>query len=135
GFALSSSTRRRASASWPSPRSATQASQSADPGRDRGCRWDVTRGERTSPPHVARATNLPDVTPPADTEFRLRDIWWVAYGPSVVSSVGHGAVMPVLALRARDLGADVATAAAVVAVLSLGMLAASLPAGALVARI
>ncbi|MCD6640155.1 MAG: MFS transporter [Nocardioides sp.] len=75
------------------------------------------------------------MTPPADTEFRLRDIWWVAYGPSVVSSVGHGAVMPVLALRARDLGADVATAAAVVAVLSLGMLAASLPAGALVARI
>lgn len=75
------------------------------------------------------------MTPPADTEFRLRDIWWVAYGPSVVSSVGHGAVMPVLALRARDLGADVATAAAVVAVLSLGMLVASLPAGALVARV
>jgi MFS family permease len=75
------------------------------------------------------------VTPPAETEFRLRDIWWVAYGPSIVTSIGHGAVLPMLALRARDLGADVATAAIVVAVMGLGMLAASLPAGALVARI
>lgn len=75
------------------------------------------------------------MTQPAAPEFRLRDIWWVAYGPSIVSSIGHGAVLPVLALRARDLGADVPTAAAVVAVFALGMLAASLPAGALVARV
>lgn len=75
------------------------------------------------------------MTPPADTAFRLRDIWWVAYGPSIVTSIGHGAVLPMLALRARDLGADVATAAVIVAILGLGMLAASLPAGALVARI
>lgn len=73
--------------------------------------------------------------PAAATDFRLRDIWFVAYGPSIVSSVGHGAVMPVLALRARELGADVSTAAVVVAVLGLGMLVASLPAGALVARV
>lgn len=75
------------------------------------------------------------MTQPAADEFRLRDIWWVAYGPSIVTSIGHGAVLPVLALRARDLGADVATAAVVVAVLGLGMLAASLPAGALIARV
>jgi MFS family permease len=43
--------------------------------------------------------------------------------------------MPVLALRARELGADVSTAALVVALLGVGMLVASLPAGALVARI
>ena len=36
--------------------------------------------------------------------FRLR-IALAAYGPTVVSSVGYGAVIPVLALRARDLGA------------------------------
>ena len=70
-----------------------------------------------------------------DDGFRFRDIWLVAYGPSIVSAVGHGAIMPVLALRARDLGADVSTAAAVVALTSVGMLLASLPAGALVARI
>ena len=58
-----------------------------------------------------------------------------AYGPSVVISVGHGAVMPVLALRARDLGADVGTAALVVGLLGVGMLLASLPAGVVIARI
>lgn len=67
--------------------------------------------------------------------FRLRDVAVAAYGPSVVTSIGHGAVMPVLALRARDLGADVGTAALVVGLLGVGMLLASLPAGALVARI
>ncbi|MEJ7832180.1 MAG: MFS transporter [Nocardioides sp.] len=71
----------------------------------------------------------------ASTGFRLRDVALTAYGPTVVSSIGHGAVLPVLALRARDLGADVSTAAFVVALLGLGMLVASLPAGAVVARI
>ena len=69
------------------------------------------------------------------TEFRFRDIWLVAYGPSIVSAIGHGAMMPVLAIRARDLGADVSIAAAIVALLGVGQLLASLPAGALVARI
>jgi MFS family permease len=75
------------------------------------------------------------VTSGTQTDFRFRDIWLVAYGPSLVSAVGHGAILPVLALRARDLGADVSTAAAVVALTGAGMLLASLPAGALVARI
>ncbi|PKH38088.1 MFS transporter [Nocardioides alpinus] len=43
--------------------------------------------------------------------------------------------MPVLALRARDLGADVSTAAAIVALVGVGQLVASLPSGALIARI
>ncbi|MGZ4449034.1 MAG: MFS transporter [Nocardioides sp.] len=68
-------------------------------------------------------------------DFRLRDVALAAYGPTVVNATGHGAVMPVLALRARDLGADVSTSALVVALLGIGMLLASLPAGALVARI
>jgi MFS family permease len=67
--------------------------------------------------------------------FRLRDVALAAYGPTVVSSIGHGAVMPMLALRARDLGADIGTAAFVVALLGIGMLVSSLPAGAVVARI
>ena len=74
-------------------------------------------------------------SPPTQPDFRLRDIALTAYGPTIVSSTGHGAVMPILALRARDLGADVSTAAAIVALLGVGMLIASLPAGALVARI
>ena len=67
--------------------------------------------------------------------FRLRDVALAAYGPSAIVSVGHGAVMPVLALRARELGADVGAAALVVGLLGLGMLLTSLPAGAVVARI
>ena len=73
--------------------------------------------------------------PSSASEFRLRDIAVSAYGPTLVSSIGHGAVIPVLALRARELGADVGTAAFVVALLSIGPLVASLPAGAIVARI
>jgi MFS family permease len=68
-------------------------------------------------------------------DFRFRDIALATYGPSVVNAVGHGAVMPILALRARELGADVSTAALVVALMGVGSLVASLPAGALVARI
>ncbi|WP_246210533.1 MFS transporter [Nocardioides piscis] len=71
----------------------------------------------------------------ADTDFRLRDIALAAYAPMVVNAIGHGAVIPILVLRARELGADVSTAAMVVALLGLGSLVASLPAGALVARI
>ena len=74
------------------------------------------------------------MTRPADG-FRLRDIAVAAYGPSVVISTGHGAVLPVLALRARDLGADVGTAALVVGLLGVGMLITSLPAGVVIARI
>lgn len=70
-----------------------------------------------------------------DTTFRLRDVAVPAYGPSAVSSIGYGAVMPVLALQARALGADVSTAAFVVALWPLGMLLTSLPAGAVVARL
>ncbi|MGH3361347.1 MAG: MFS transporter [Nocardioides sp.] len=67
--------------------------------------------------------------------FRLRDVALAAYGPSAVSALGYGAIMPVLALQARALGADVSTAAFVVALWPLGMLATSLPAGAVVARL
>jgi MFS family permease len=71
----------------------------------------------------------------ASVDFRFRDIALAAYGPSLVNAIGHGAVMPVLALRARELGADVSTAAIVVALLGIGSLLASLPAGAVVARV
>ena len=67
--------------------------------------------------------------------FRFRDVALPAYGPTLVNSLGHGAMMPVLALRARELGASVAVAALVVALVGVGMLIGSLPAGAVIARI
>lgn len=69
------------------------------------------------------------------SRFRLRDIGWTAYAPSVVASVGHGAVLPVLVLRARELDAGLGLAAFMVALLGLGSLVGSLPAGAVVARV
>lgn len=71
----------------------------------------------------------------SESAFRLRDVALVAYGPTIVNATGHGAVLPILALRARELGADVSTAAFVVALLGIGQLLGSLPAGALIARI
>lgn len=73
--------------------------------------------------------------PEAERPFRLRDVALAAYGPTVLNSTGHGAVLPVLALQARELGAGVATAALVVALTGVGTLLAALPSGALVARI
>jgi len=70
-----------------------------------------------------------------EEDFRLRDVALTAYGPPLVDAIGYGAVVPVLALRARELGADVSTAALVVALLGIGMLCSSLPSGVLVDRI
>jgi MFS family permease len=56
------------------------------------------------------------------------------YLPSFLFSVGQGAVIPIVALVARDLGATVAVAGLVVAVRGIGTLAFDLPAGALVSR-
>lgn len=72
---------------------------------------------------------------PPDTSFRLRQILVPAYGPTVVASIGHGAILPIIALHARSLDATVAQAAALVGLVGLGQLLASLPSGALVARI
>ncbi|PZU48512.1 MAG: MFS transporter, partial [Arsenicicoccus sp.] len=55
--------------------------------------------------------------------FRLRDIAVSAFAPSVVNAVGLGAITPVLALLARDLGASVGQAAFMVALLGVGSLA------------
>ncbi len=47
----------------------------------------------------------------AQTVRNLREIAPSAYGPTALSAVGSGAVLPVLVLSARDLGAGVNVAA------------------------
>jgi MFS family permease len=66
---------------------------------------------------------------------RWRDIVITAYGPTLLVSIGQGAILPLVALSARALGASVATAAFIVALIGIGQLAGDLPAGALAARI
>lgn len=57
------------------------------------------------------------------------------YVPSIVFAIGQGAVIPVVALTADDLGAGAALASLVVAVRGLGMVAFGVPAGMLIERL
>ncbi|MET4093946.1 MFS transporter [Arthrobacter sp. UYCu712] len=60
--------------------------------------------------------------------FSLRSIAVPAFGPALLFSVGEGAILPVVALSARDLGASVAVAALVVTLIGLGSWFFNLPA-------
>lgn len=72
----------------------------------------------------------------AGTEtFGWRRIAIPAYGPTLLSASATGAVVPIAALRADELGASLGTAAFVVALTGVGQLLGVLPAGSLVARI
>ena len=65
----------------------------------------------------------------------LRAVAVSAYGPTLLGSTGAGAVSPVIAVSARDLGASVGVAALLVATVGVGQLVGDLPSGALAARI
>jgi MFS family permease len=67
-------------------------------------------------------------------ERTLRSLGPSVYLPAFLFAVGQGAVIPIAALVARDLGATVAVAGIVVAVRGLGTMAFDLPAGWMVAR-
>ena len=60
--------------------------------------------------------------------FSLRSIAVPAFGPALLFSIGEGAILPVVALTARDLGASVAVAALVVTLIGLGSWFFNLPA-------
>nr|WP_257909627.1 MFS transporter [Janibacter limosus] len=68
-------------------------------------------------------------------DFGWRRIVVPAYGPTLLSASAAGAVVPIAALRADELGASPGMAAFVVALTGVGQLLGVLPAGALVARI
>jgi MFS family permease len=57
------------------------------------------------------------------------------YGPTLLVAIGYGAIVPLVALSALELGASVGVAALVVAMTGIGQLIGDLPAGALAARI
>lgn len=64
----------------------------------------------------------------------IRSLASSVYVPSLLYGTAQGAVTPLVALSARDLGASVATAAIVVAVMGIGKIAGDVPAGWLVER-
>ncbi|MGW9628705.1 MFS transporter [Microbacterium sp. NPDC055521] len=59
----------------------------------------------------------------------------MVYAPTVLFSLGEGAVIPLIPVIATRLGADVSLAALVAAALVIGQLCGNLPAGALVAKL
>lgn len=72
---------------------------------------------------------------PAERSGSLRAVALSAYGPTLLGSTGAGAVSPIVAVSARELGASVGVAALLVAMMGVGQLLGDLPSGALAARI
>lgn len=66
--------------------------------------------------------------------FSLWKIAVPAFGPSLLFGLGEGAILPVIALSARSLGASVAAAALIVTLLGIGSLLSNIPASLLTAR-
>ncbi|HEY3438447.1 MAG TPA: MFS transporter [Actinotalea sp.] len=64
-----------------------------------------------------------------------RSAAWAVYLPVLVFETGMGAVLPVAALSAVDLGASLATAGLVVALLAIGQILGDVPAGAVATRL
>jgi MFS family permease len=71
---------------------------------------------------------------PQQPEPTLRSLGLSVYLPTLLFSVGQGAVIPIVALAARDLGASPAVAGLVVALRGIGILSFDVPAGWLVSR-
>jgi MFS family permease len=72
---------------------------------------------------------MKEMTPPnSPPPFSLRGIAVPAFGPALLFSIGQGAILPVVALSARQLGASVAVAALIVTLIGLGSWFFNLPA-------
>jgi MFS family permease len=79
----------------------------------------------------------PPARPDADTSsngLSLRRIAVPVYGPSLLFGLGEGAILPIIPLVARELGASVPMAALVVALLGLGSLLNNIPASLITVR-
>lgn len=75
-----------------------------------------------------------DLPTSSDTEFSLRKIAVQAFGPSLLFGVGEGAILPIIPLTARELGASVPIAALIVGLISLGSLLNNIPASLITIR-
>jgi len=69
-----------------------------------------------------------------DSDFSLKKIAVAAYGPSLLFGIGEGAIYPVIALTARQLGASVALAGIIVALIGVGSLLNNIPAAIITSR-
>ena len=72
--------------------------------------------------------------PSATSDFSLRKIAVPAFGPSLLFGLGEGAILPIIPLTARELGASVPMAALIVALISIGSLLNNIPASVITMR-
>jgi len=70
----------------------------------------------------------------SDSAFSLRRIALPAFGPSLLFGIGEGAILPVIPLTARDLGASVPVAALVVMLIGIGSMVSNIPASIITMR-
>ncbi len=68
------------------------------------------------------------MAPKPPQPFNLRRIAVSAFGPSLLFGIGEGAILPVVPLSARELGASVPTAALIVTLIGVGSLVSNIPA-------
>ncbi|MDA8453383.1 MFS transporter [Acidovorax sp. GBBC 3334] len=82
-------------------------------------------------------TDTPASAPPSspgDSGFSFRRIALTAFGPSLLFGLGEGAILPIVPLLARELGASVSMAAFVVTLIGLGSLLNNIPASVITIR-
>ena len=69
-----------------------------------------------------------------DAPFSFRKIAVPAFGPSILYGVSNGAILPVVALTARELDASVAMSGLIVALIGIGSLVSNIPAAIVTSR-
>jgi MFS family permease len=78
---------------------------------------------------------VPERTVPERPTVELREVAKGVYVPALVFEIGVGAIMPIIPLSAVALGANLAVAGLLVAMLGIGQIVGDVPAGVLAARI
>lgn len=72
--------------------------------------------------------------PTSQASFSLRKIAVPAFGPSLLYGMGNGAILPVIALSARELGASIPVSGLIAALVGIGSLINNIPASLLASR-
>ena len=76
--------------------------------------------------------SLPDTASPNGFSFKRLAV--PIFGPSLLFGLGEGAILPIIPLVARELGASVPMAALIVALMGLGSLLNNIPASLITMR-
>jgi MFS family permease len=77
---------------------------------------------------------MQDMSAQREPPFKLSSLTFSVYVPTILFSIGQGAVIPIIPLFARELGSSIAAAALIVALRGIGQLVFDLPAGLAVSK-